>query len=168
MHILLACLLPCSHPPSLLPFLLSYLPPSFLLTYLLSYSLTLLLLQLIKDEKVHFLVGLSTSIYCTVLYMYMYILICLYILLHIHYTHTGDTCCNPISIGSIMNLIKSKVPGIYIHSIEIGNTFIEDMLSGFFTNSNTQIDMACSMLSADTNLKNGFNAMGFSQGGQFL
>ncbi len=84
------------------------------------------------------------------------------------YTHTGDTCCNPISIGSIMNMIKGKVPGIYIHSIKIGDSFIEDMLSGFFTNSNTQIDMVCSNLSADVNLKNGFNAMGFSQGGQFL
>jgi len=28
--------------------------------------------------------------------------------------------------------------------------------------------MACDMVKADSNLANGFNAMGFSQGGQFL
>lgn len=62
-----------------------------------------------------------------------------------------------------MDLIKSKLPGIYIHSIQIGSDMEQDVLNGFFKNANDQIDMACQMLTADTKLKGGFNAMGFSQ-----
>ena len=80
----------------------------------------------------------------------------------------GDTCCFPFSIGGIMKVIEKHVPGIYIHSIEIGNTIEEDELNGFFMNVNKQIDMVCKNLSGNANLKQGFNVMGFSQGGQFL
>ena len=31
-----------------------------------------------------------------------------------------------------------------------------------------QVDMVCQKVSTDDKLKNGYNAMGFSQGGQFL
>ncbi|CAI8055193.1 Palmitoyl-protein thioesterase 1 [Geodia barretti] len=80
----------------------------------------------------------------------------------------GDSCCNPLSLGRLMDLIKKDVPGIYIHSIKIGKDVVEDMLNGFFKNSNDQISEVCDMLADDANLANGFNAMGFSQGGQFL
>lgn len=80
----------------------------------------------------------------------------------------GDTCCFPFSIGAIMKVIEKHVPGIYIHSIEIGDSITEDELSGFFVNANKQIDMVCKNLSVNENLKQGFNVMGFSQGGQFL
>lgn len=63
--------------------------------------------------------------------------------------------------------MESQVPGIYTRSIEIGNNVEEDVLNGFFKNSNTQIDMVCATLTADEKLKNGFNVIGFSQGGQF-
>lgn len=63
--------------------------------------------------------------------------------------------------------MKKQVPGIYVQSIEIGNGFTEDTLNGFFKNSNTQIDMVCKNLTANENLKDGFNVIGFSQGGQF-
>jgi palmitoyl-protein thioesterase len=35
-------------------------------------------------------------------------------------------------------------------------------------NVNQQIDLVCAQLSKDTKLKAGYNAIGFSQGGQFL
>ena len=38
-----------------------------------------------------------------------------------------------------MKLIEQEVPGIYIHSIQIGSNFEEDFLSGFFKNSNDQV-----------------------------
>ena len=83
-------------------------------------------------------------------------------------TPTGDSCCNPISLGRLINLVKQQVPGIYVKSLQIGDDFIEDTLNGFFMNANDQITQVCANLTADTTLKDGFNVMGFSQGGQFL
>ena len=62
-----------------------------------------------------------------------------------------------------MDVIKSKIPGIYIHSIQIGSDMEEDVVNGFFKNANDQIAMACQMLTEDPKLSGGFNAMGFSQ-----
>jgi palmitoyl-protein thioesterase len=80
----------------------------------------------------------------------------------------GDTCCYPFSMGKIKNLIEQNLPGIYVYSIEVGNTIEQDELNSYFMNVNDQIDYICKKLKNDTNLAKGFNAMGFSQGGQFL
>lgn len=80
----------------------------------------------------------------------------------------GDTCCNPLSMGHLKKQVEGAVPGIYVRSIEIGGSIVQDELSGFFVNSNTQISEVCETLSKDEKLQNGFNVMGFSQGGQFL
>lgn len=55
-----------------------------------------------------------------------------------------------------------------MHSIEIGNTPDEDQEAGFLGNVNDQVAQVCKNLSADPLLRNGFNAIGFSQGSQFL
>lgn len=86
---------------------------------------------------------------------------------HLHTFCTGDSCCNPISLGPLIKTVEKQVPGIYVRSIQIGDNILEDTLSGFFTNSNKQIDMVCKNLTADEKLKGGFNVIGFSQGGQF-
>lgn len=80
----------------------------------------------------------------------------------------GDTCCNPLSMGGIKKTIEGAVSGIYVHSLEIGGNIVDDELSGFFINSNKQVEEVCSTVSNDPKLKDGFNVMGFSQGGQFL
>ncbi|ESP00518.1 hypothetical protein LOTGIDRAFT_186317 [Lottia gigantea] len=80
----------------------------------------------------------------------------------------GDSCCNPLSMGSIKTLIEKQVPGIYVRSLEIGNNIAEDMENGFLMNVNKQITMACKKIQNDTKLQKGYNAIGFSQGGQFL
>ncbi|XP_005098447.1 palmitoyl-protein thioesterase 1 [Aplysia californica] len=81
----------------------------------------------------------------------------------------GDSCCNPLSMGSIKRMIEEKVGGgIYVRSLEIGSNIIEDTENGFLLNVNKQIDMVCSKLQKDPKLQQGYNAMGFSQGGQFL
>ncbi|XP_020896062.1 palmitoyl-protein thioesterase 1 [Exaiptasia diaphana] len=80
----------------------------------------------------------------------------------------GDSCCNPLSMGSIKRLIQSKIPGIYVRSLMIGNNIIEDTENGFLMNVNDQITQVCGKLANDPKLKNGYNALGFSQGGQFL
>jgi palmitoyl-protein thioesterase len=45
---------------------------------------------------------------------------------------------------------------------------IEDMEHGFFMNVNNQISLACEQIQNDSQLANGYNAIGFSQGAQFL
>jgi len=80
----------------------------------------------------------------------------------------GDTCCNPLSMGYIAEMITSALPGTYLYSVEVGDSVADDEENGFLMNVNEQIDMMCDVLGADPNLKYGFNAIGFSQGGQFL
>ncbi|XP_068602925.1 palmitoyl-protein thioesterase 1 isoform X2 [Brachionichthys hirsutus] len=80
----------------------------------------------------------------------------------------GDSCCNPISMGQIKKMIEEEIPGIYVLSLMIGKNIIEDMENGFFMDVNHQVSTACSQLAQNPKLKGGYNAMGFSQGAQFL
>ncbi|XP_078717026.1 palmitoyl-protein thioesterase 1 [Lampetra fluviatilis] len=80
----------------------------------------------------------------------------------------GDSCCNPLSLGSFKKMIEEKIPNIYVLSLKIGDSVLQDVTNGFFMNVNDQVDLVCHMLRKDPNLQNGYNAMGFSQGGQFL
>ncbi|KAM8840026.1 palmitoyl-protein thioesterase 1 isoform 2-T3 [Spinachia spinachia] len=67
----------------------------------------------------------------------------------------GDSCCNPLSMGAIKKMIEEKISGIYVISLMVGKNVV-------------QVSMVCSQLAQDPKLKGGYNAMGFSQGGQFL
>jgi len=80
----------------------------------------------------------------------------------------GDTCCDPLSMGYIKRVIEKQLPGIHVHSLMIGNNVVEDEINGFLMNINLQIPWAHSEIVNDTKLAQGFNAIGFSQGGQFL
>ena len=50
----------------------------------------------------------------------------------------------------------------------IGDSPNEDTLNGFFMPVNKQIEMVCQKIKEDPKLQNGYNGMGFSQGGQFM
>uniref|UniRef100_A0A3Q2HGX2 Palmitoyl-protein thioesterase 1 n=1 Tax=Equus caballus TaxID=9796 RepID=A0A3Q2HGX2_HORSE len=80
----------------------------------------------------------------------------------------GDSCCNPLSMGAIKKMVEKKIPGIYVLSLEIGKTVMEDVENSFFLNVNSQVTTVCQILAKDPKLQQGYNAMGFSQGGQFL
>lgn len=80
----------------------------------------------------------------------------------------GDSCCNPISMGSIKRILEQYISGVYVKSLEIGSNELTDVENSFFMNVNDQVKMACEQISNDVQLKDGFNAIGFSQGGQFL
>jgi len=80
----------------------------------------------------------------------------------------GDTCCYPFSMGYIKGIIEKYYAGIFVYSLEIGNTIEEDEWNGFFMNVNDQVSYVCNKLINITILQQGFNAMGFSQGSQFL
>lgn len=45
---------------------------------------------------------------------------------------------------------------------------LQDTENGFFSDVNEQVSMVCNQLALDPKLKGGYNAMGFSQGAQFL
>lgn len=80
----------------------------------------------------------------------------------------GDSCCNPLSMGAIKKMIEGEIPGIYVQSLMIGKNIFEDTENGFFKDVNEQVDMVCAKLGQDPKLQGGYNAMGFSQGAQFL
>lgn len=80
----------------------------------------------------------------------------------------GDTCCYPFSMGRIKSLLESKIPEVYVHSVMIGSNIFEDAWGGYFGNVNEQVEDVCEMIACNEKLKNGYHAVGFSQGGQFL
>lgn len=80
----------------------------------------------------------------------------------------GDNCCNPLSMGAMKKMVEEEVPGIYVLSLMIGKTVAQDTESGFFMDVNEQVAFVCDKLAQDPKLKGGYNAMGFSQGAQFL
>jgi len=80
----------------------------------------------------------------------------------------GDTCCYSFSMGAVKNSIEAAIPGVYVNSIMIGTDIVEDEMYGFLGSVNNEVSEVCTLLKSDPNLTNGFNAVGFSQGGQFL
>lgn len=81
---------------------------------------------------------------------------------------SGDSCCFPFSLGSFEEKLNKSLPGIYIVSLRIGSNIIEDVENGYLMHPNKQINLACDIIGSDPKLSDGFNAIGFSQGSQFL
>uniref|UniRef100_A0A8C6TLB4 Palmitoyl-protein thioesterase 1 n=1 Tax=Neogobius melanostomus TaxID=47308 RepID=A0A8C6TLB4_9GOBI len=79
----------------------------------------------------------------------------------------GDSCCNPLSMGSIKKMIEEQISGVYVLSLMIGKNVVQDTENGFFMDVNEQVDTVCSQLAQDKRLQGGYNAMGFSQGRSF-
>ncbi|CAI6367230.1 unnamed protein product [Macrosiphum euphorbiae] len=81
----------------------------------------------------------------------------------------GDSCCNPLSLGRIIKLLQKNLgTDTYVKSLQIGKSFEQDVKNSFFMNANLQVQDACKQISVDPKLSNGYNAIGFSQGAQFL
>jgi len=80
----------------------------------------------------------------------------------------GDTCCFSFSMGAVKDSIEQSIPGVYVSSIMIGRNIVEDEAYGFLGDVSSEVSDVCSQLKSDPQLQNGFNAVGFSQGGQFL
>jgi palmitoyl-protein thioesterase len=68
---------------------------------------------------------------------------------------TGDSCCNPLSLGFIAKLLEQTLPGVYVRSVRIGDNAAEDTANGFFKNVNDQVDMVCETVRRDARLQNG-------------
>jgi len=81
----------------------------------------------------------------------------------------GDNCCHSWSMGYVQQLLEDSLGnGSYVRSLMIGDSPGEDTVNGFFKPVNEQVEEVCQMIGSDPELKDGYNAIGFSQGGQFL
>ena len=80
----------------------------------------------------------------------------------------GDTCCNPLSMGRIQKDIEAALPGVRVLSLQIGGSESQDAENGFLMPIKQQVDFACASIKNATYLSSGYNAIGFSQGAQFL
>ncbi|KAG0186148.1 hypothetical protein DFQ28_008250 [Apophysomyces sp. BC1034] len=95
----------------------------------------------------------------------------------------GDDCCNPKTMGRVVEHLQELLPGTFIHSVQVGDTEEKDHQAGFFGIVHEQanrkarkilltpkkkVKSVCDQLGAIPALANGFNAVGFSQGGLFL
>ncbi|KAJ6603123.1 palmitoyl-protein thioesterase [Mycena sp. CBHHK59/15] len=79
----------------------------------------------------------------------------------------GDSASSP-GILQFTEEIKKVHPGIYLHSVYIDEDLDNDRRAGFYGNVNDQVQFVSEQISAIPELDDGFDAIGFSQGGQFL
>lgn len=80
----------------------------------------------------------------------------------------GDTAYGSINVDRMA--LERKFPGMEVYSVQIGHSPIQDELAGYFSNVNNQIEQACQKILENESIKShgSFNAVGFSQGAQFL
>jgi len=75
----------------------------------------------------------------------------------------GDFSVSP-GMVEIRRAISKLLNGTYVKSAKVGATLGADSRNTFFTTMNAQIEFFAKEVKADPELKNGFNAVGFSQG----
>ncbi|KAH7915205.1 Alpha/Beta hydrolase protein [Hygrophoropsis aurantiaca] len=79
----------------------------------------------------------------------------------------GDTYASP-GMVQFQSEVKKMHPGIFVHSIYIDEDAKKDQRAGFYGKVNDQLDLVAAQLASVPELSRGFDAIGFSQGGQFL
>ncbi|WFD34977.1 hypothetical protein MCUN1_001823 [Malassezia cuniculi] len=79
----------------------------------------------------------------------------------------GDSA-NSLFIAKVRERVEDMYPGIVVHSVYLKSGLIPDQHAGVFSNVNDDIQIACAQLASIPELRHGFDAVGFSQGGQFL
>ncbi|GMS90856.1 hypothetical protein PENTCL1PPCAC_13031, partial [Pristionchus entomophagus] len=80
----------------------------------------------------------------------------------------GDTCCQSDSMHGLVQRVKDMIPGVYVYSVALDKDPEEDRHMSYVANMNEQVQRVCDWIAADPKLQNGYNAMGASQGSQFL
>jgi len=75
----------------------------------------------------------------------------------------GDFAVSP-GMLEIRSAISKRLNGAYVKSVKVGLTPFADQRNTFFTTMDAQVDYFAKEVRADANLKNGFNAVGYSQG----
>jgi len=88
----------------------------------------------------------------------------------------GDSCCDPHSLGALASAITEAMgPSSYVLSLSPGagggdSSPAADVAAGFFGRVDAQVAAACAAIAADPRIRRAgaYDAVGFSQGGQFL
>lgn len=80
----------------------------------------------------------------------------------------GDSCCFSFSLGRFQEKLNNTLPGVHMISLRMGSSLINDVENSYFMHPDKQVEVACSVIKSDPKLANGYNAIGFSQGSQFL
>lgn len=80
----------------------------------------------------------------------------------------GDTAHGSIEVER--NALKKRYPNMSVFSIQIGNDPLEDAIAGYLVNANYQVSQACEAILKNKVIRQSgaFNAVGFSQGAQFM
>jgi palmitoyl-protein thioesterase len=79
----------------------------------------------------------------------------------------GDSCFND-GMQHIAAHTGDLLGGVYSTCIATGKDQNEDTTNGYFLNMNANVDLFAEGVRADPNLKNGFSAIGFSQGNAII
>jgi palmitoyl-protein thioesterase len=79
----------------------------------------------------------------------------------------GDSYASP-GMVEFVSMIQDLHPNIFVHSVYIDKDDDQDKEAGFYGNVNEQIHLVSLQLAGIPELRHGFDAIGFSQGGQFL
>ncbi|WFD32311.1 palmitoyl-protein hydrolase [Malassezia sp. CBS 17886] len=79
----------------------------------------------------------------------------------------GDSAQSPW-LRNLKGQLEHMYPGIYVHLVEVQEGALVDQRATVFGNVNAQIDAVRDQLLSVPELRRGFDAVGFSQGGQFL
>jgi hypothetical protein len=81
----------------------------------------------------------------------------------------GDTA-NSDGISGLVQDIKEMFPGIYVHSVAtpVGGTVDDERRAGFYGNASAQVDAMAATIQDIPELQEGFDGIGFSQGGLFM
>ena len=72
------------------------------------------------------------------------------------------------SYNSITKIIQDMYPGIYVYSIYVDENSLKDRRASLLGSVEGQISQVCNEIQSNPIFYNGFDAIGFSQGGQFL
>ena len=79
----------------------------------------------------------------------------------------GDSCFNS-GMQHVTNHVSKLLGGVYTVCIPTGKTQAEDTKNGYFLNMDASVDVFAEGIREDANLKNGFHAIGFSQGNNIV
>ena len=76
----------------------------------------------------------------------------------------GDFANDPFGMIPLKRAISDYLDGAYVLNVQIGSSSIADILNGFLMNLDDQVEYFANVVRNDVNLKEGFNAVGYSQG----
>lgn len=73
-----------------------------------------------------------------------------------------------LRMSAIAEEIKAVLPEVFIYAVRIGDSPNADRLASYYDNLNRQVEEICQQLAHIDELREGFDAVGFSQGGQIM